>query len=210
VSRWLLRFQFTPLYGRGQKITFTSFSDTEITFVVESGDIFNTITVKKDGTLLIDDANVADVSRNLFNCKSDVATRASSRWCQTSCPYGTPTDYTKSAGSFNNSNVALTDFLKNLSFSAVLALFGAINLPAGVVFGFSSIVYSGLQEASPNSKGLSYKDTKTWHKSCGSASGGYISAFGAYVTKHSTKWYAEKNYNKYKYTVVDYEIHEIY
>lgn len=46
----------------------------------------------------------------------------------------------------------------------------------------------------PNSQYLFYKDFKYWHYSCGSLSGGHISNFGAYVTKHHIYWHSEKNF----------------
>lgn len=105
-------------------------------------------------------------------------------------PYGKAADYTVSAGSAKNANISLGKAIE----SVAVSIFYTILAPA--IGGVAPVIYSSLYtivtSQDPQTKGLSYKAKKYYHKKQRSA--GYIPAANLYVTKYNYTWYSRNNY----------------
>ena len=123
----------------------------------------------------------------------------------TACPYGNSSDYSYSAGATNKPNMALGNFLKNMTVAAVVAiLFTAItgggSLAALGYAALSSIATGMIQYAvlyDPYQTALSCKINTYYHKSTKS----YSINNTLKVKKQIIKWYIGKNYKTYRNTI---------
>lgn len=181
--------EYTVNYGEfSETIMFQEFSRSRVVFVIENEDVVNTIELSEDRVYINGKEVVNKVSIGPCNA------RYSDYEYTSDCPYGNPSDYTKYQGVTSVASIDVQNRLSETLYTAILVILSTLG-PAGFyVTAFASFVYIWVKSNSPNSHYLSYKEYKYWHSSCGNWSGGYISAFGAYVTKSVTDWYSEENY----------------
>lgn len=196
-----------------ETVTFTELSDTKASFnsCSEDRSAQNNLELYADGSVL-ENGELINITSMATNSASTISPlRDSDRWFQTTCPYGSSADYTVHAGTIQIANIPLTVTLAKETFtnvySIILKAVGANDALADV---FTNIVFASLKASSPQSQGLSCIDGKYWHKSCTSSSGGYISAYRAYVTSHAINWYPQINMKGTPVFTRDYEIHKIY
>lgn len=198
-----------------ETLTFTELSDTNASFIScsEDGSAQNSLELYADGSIVEND-KLINIS---FTDNVPVVSplRDSDRWFQSTCPYGSSADYTVHVGTTRISNIPLSVSLAKETFSNVYSIIinaiihndDASDALANV---FTNIVFESLKASCPQSQGLSCIDGKFWHKSCSSSSGGYISAYRAYVTSHAINWYPQINMKGTPIYTRDYEIHKIY
>lgn len=139
---------------------------------------------------------------------------SSDRSYQLVCPYGVASDYSKSAGSGEKADITLGTPVKDLVLSVFLSIIcGLVNPVMGGCVGVAgSALYNWLKDDYPYAEGLSYKENKYYHKSCGALSGGHISGYNnnTAVTKHSITWYSEKDFKGSTKASTVYELYTIY
>jgi len=118
------------------------------------------------------------------------------------CPYGSAADYTYSAGNKNNANVAVGNFIKNITTGTLVSImFAAMTasgitagaLIAGTLTGVAGSIINYAVNYNPSSQNLSFKSTTYYHKSTKA----YAINNTLKVKKVITKWYSEKNYSNF-------------
>ena len=199
--------------GAEEDIVFRALSDTYQSFSAydRTKGIADTVSFTAQDRVFLDGE---EVLRTETAAPQSVAapdsTRASDRFYQVQCPYGTASDYSNYPTTTVTNDIALKKALRDITFSAAFTIVGSL-LGVGLVTAiFTQSLFILLQDSAPTSQGLSSRDAKYWHKSCGAASGGHISAYGAYVTKHVFTWYPKTYLQGTGRNTVEYEIHRIY
>lgn len=172
--------------GMTNQISLIQNSQEKVTILFEDKDqnISNELQFFKNGKMVLDGKDVSITSAPI------IEPRVSTSWATTNCPYGSPGDYTVSAGSTSNPNVPLGQELTNIAVSAFYSLLvPVIGKVASVIY---STLYSIIKSQEPRTTGLSYKANRYYHKN--QRSGGYIPAADLYVTKYNYTWYSKVNY----------------
>lgn len=129
--------------------------------------------------------------------ESEKETKDGDSWVQSYSPYGSASDYNKSAGLISNPNVPLTTSLGNITVSVL----------SGILSGATAgEVASQLKNAfSPSTHGLSSKNFKYFHKE-----GNYISSKRMWVTKNNIRWYSGFGYSGSSKVIPTYSCRVIY
>lgn len=187
--------------------TYQSFSAYDRTKGIE-----DTVSFTAQDQVLLDGEEVlfTETAAPQSAAATDSVTRSSDRFYQVQCPYGTASDYSNYQTTTVTNDIALKKALRDITFSAAFTIVGSL-LGVGLVTAiFTQSLFILLQDSAPTSQGLSSRDAQYWHKSCGAASGGHITAYGAYVTKHVFTWYPQTYLQGTGRNTVEYEIHRIY
>lgn len=204
-------------YGQIQdSIIFNCLSDTyvDLTLYNKEDNIKDNLVL--DGNqILLDGAKVEILeTSSLSNTDTSVGSppmrRVSDRVYQVACPYGTAADYNVYVGESRTKDIDFKNKLESVVYSTALSIVGQFLGFSLVLNVFTTALFSFLQESAPTSYGISCIDDKYWHKSCGTLSGGYISAYGRYVTKHVFNWYPRTNFDGIPKLTIEYEIRVIY
>lgn len=201
--------------GVQNSIIFNGLSDTHIDFTAydKNNEIKNDVLLDH-GQIFLDGVAVKTSESPSLLVANSLSTNSSRRVSDTvyqvACPYGTAADYNVYVGESRTKNITFSKNLKNTVYSAALTIVGAAMGMGLVMSIFTSTLYTFLQDSAPTSYGISCIDDKYWHKSCGPLSGGHISAYGRYVTKHVFNWYPEVNFDGIPKLTIEYEIKVIY
>lgn len=200
--------------GAEEDIVFRALSDTYQSFSAydRTKGIEDTVSFTAQDQVLLDGEEVlfTETAAPQSAAATDSVTRSSDRFYQVQCPYGSATDYSNYQKTTVTNDIALKKALSDITFSAAFTIVGAL-LGVGLVTAiFTQSLFILLQDSAPTSQGLSCRDAQYWHKSCTAASGGHITAYGAYVTKHVFTWYPQTYLQGTGRNTVEYEIHRIY
>lgn len=207
--------EYTIDYGdRVEILSFNDLTNVGAAFTVrdEHSNIENYVAMYDD-SIILDGREVTYTFSETETVESvgrAISPRVSDRWYQVACPYDIASAYTTFVRTTRDDNIDLSNSLKDVTYSVALAVISSLAKASLLTNVFTSALYAILQKAAPTSKGLSYVDYQYWHKSCGSLSGGHISAYGAYVTKHIIDWYPKINRAGTPQTSVEFEIQKIY
>ena len=172
--------------GMTNQISLVQNSQEKVTILFEdkAQNISNEIQYFKNGKMLLDGKEISTPSEPV------VEPKVSTTWGTTKCPYGSPGDYTVSAGPKSNPNVPLGQAIADIAVSAFYSLLApVIGKIASAIY---STLYSLIKSQDPRTTGLSYKANRYYHKN--QRSGGYIPAADLYVTKYNYTWYSKVNY----------------
>lgn len=200
--------------GAEEDIVFRALSDTYQSFSAydRTKGIEDTVSFTAQDQVLLDGEEVlfTETAAPQSAAATDSVTRSSDRFYQVKCPYGTAADYSNYQKTTVTNDIALKKALSDITFSAAFTIVGSL-LGVGLVTAiFTQSLFILLQDSAPTSQGLSSRDAQYWHKSCTAASGGHITAYGAYVTKHVFTWYPQTYLQGTGRNTVEYEIHRIY
>lgn len=159
----------------------------------------NIYTETKDGKVYIDGYEVKMCTREeICNVKANdlIMPLATETWFQTSCPYGSASDYTYKQTSlcYNENEVKFNVALQKLTFSAfkgslVKSVVGSLGITGAKRFA-SETVLKQLVKYNPESKAVSYSIDLYTHKNYTS---GFISPIITRVWKYNYKYYATAN-----------------
>lgn len=189
-------------------ITVLNNSDDMFEFEVVQDDITEIVKVTATGEICIDGNKVRIENEEENNKTGDVMAFDSQLWFQKKCPYGKAADYSKYLSTVSNGDIRFTKTLQDISISAyvtvVVAACGGKELAGWV----ASSVYTALRNYEPNTKGISYKAKKYYHKK--SSSSGYINSIRQYVYKYNYTWYTKANYKGKTAKATAYRVKEIY
>jgi hypothetical protein len=173
-------------------------SGDDLTLDITEGDIHNVVEVTDDNKVFVDGEEVivekAEESNDL------VIGSDRNNWTTTKCPYGSSSSYTKYAGMTGDSDIKVTKLLKDLAvttIATIVALFSPIA-------GFAIAVAATLKSAGANSKHLSYKKYRYYHKNGNRVRG------TLYVTQNRIDWYAKASFKGSKVRKVTYSCVEYY
>lgn len=177
--------------GIENEISLEAKTDKKVSILCRQNDIENYLDIYSNGKMILDDNQVEiKYENNEWDSNGGIMPLVSTSYWKKNPPYGKAADYTVSAGSTKNANVSLGKAIKSIAVS----VFYTILTP--VIGGVSSIIYQSLytivKSQDPQTKGLSYKAKKYYHKKQRSA--GYIPAANLYVTKYNYTWYSRNNY----------------
>lgn len=209
--------EYTIDYGIFKEtLVFTNLSESKVSFdsASEDGSAVNSVEFRKDGSITLDNKPIKATSFVVASNDNSVSASsmepmASDRWYQSTCPYGSISDYNNHVGTVTINNVPLTKAIIKLTFSAVYNIIIKIaSMPQVVAKVFTKVTFAAIQATHPETQGLSCTDDKYWHKSA--SSGGYISGYRAYVTYHKIKWYSWFNLQGSVHPANEFEIHRIY
>ncbi|MBQ2837710.1 MAG: hypothetical protein IJE67_06255 [Peptococcaceae bacterium] len=186
-------------------ITVLNQTKDETVYFIKQGSIENTLILRNDGKVILDGNEVTFSS----NISEEIVANETIVYYRENPTYGTASDYTKYYDYITNSIIALENKIKNITatvFFAVISLIPGIGEGA-VIAGVAGVLYTTYSEFAPECEYLSCQSSLYHHKN--SSSTGYISAYGGYITKYYTSWYAEKDFADYVDTTVYYEIKQI-
>lgn len=204
--------------GHEECITFYSLSDsgTGFTSCDKAKGIENDVLILDPEHIFLDGERIevttsfTDSPSPVDNNPSRVSNRSSDRIYQLACPYGVAADYNVFYRNTKTKDINMKKALKDITFATAFTIVtDALGIGLVTVI-FSQALYSILQESAPTSYGLSCEDYMYHHKSCGALSGGFISAYGKYVTKHVFTWYPKTNFQGSPVYTTEYEIYTIY
>jgi len=129
-------------------------------------------------------------------------------WTVTYVPYGSRSDYTKSAGVVTNADIQFTRMLENTTIGVLVTIL--LN-KCGLKFGIGSSAVAGaiaseIKDAlSGKTYGLSCKNFKYFHKN-----GWYISSKKMYVTLNNVRWYEAKGFAGKSKVIPAYTCEKLY
>lgn len=177
--------------GLENEISLVDKTGEKISVLCRQNKIENHLDIFYSGKFVLDGKQVKIRYENNESSLTDgIMPLASTSYWKGKPPYGKAADYTISAGSTKNANISLGKAIEGVAVS----IFYTILTP--VIGGAASVIYSSLYalvvSQDPQTKGLSYKAKKYYHKKQRSA--GYIPAANLYVTKYSYTWYSRNNY----------------
>lgn len=199
--------------GAEEDIVFRALSDTYQSFSAydRTKGIEDTVSFTAQDQVLLDGEEVlfTETAAPQSVAATDGA-RSSDRFYQVQCPYGSATDYSNYQKTTVTNDIALKKALSDITFSAAFTIVSTLLGVGLVTVIFTQSLFILLQDSAPTSQGLSCRDAQYWHKSCTAASGGHITAYGAYVTKHVFTWYPKTYLQGTGRNTVEYEIHRIY
>lgn len=197
-------------------------NNEKIEYVIDYGQVKETVEIVSNSSeelvLNVTADNVKDtlvinhitgevsVDGNKVEAEKTVTPRVSDRYITETCPYGSASEYNKALGVIEqNNNIYLNDFIKNLTltgFTIVLGIIGGVS--GSIAVGIAAFLYSEMTKTYPNTDTMSYKTYGYYHKNSGSS--GYISDYGAAVTKLMTYFYAAANCQDYVCRETNYEV----
>ena len=177
--------------GIKNEISLVSRTNKKVSILCRQNEIENYLDIYTNGKMVLDDQQVEIKYDNKeSDLSGGIMPLVSTSYWKKKSPYGKAADYTISAGSAKNANVSLCKAIESIAVSA----FYTILVP--FIGGAAATIYSGLYtivtSQDPQTKGLSYKAKKYYHKKQRSV--GYIPAANLYVTKYNYTWYSRNNY----------------
>lgn len=187
-------------------ITILSNNREETVYYIQQDEIENILTVKNDGTLLLDGNEI------IFSNQTAETVQANETitFYQDNPPYGSSSDYNQFYDYVTDSNVGLSKAMKNIAATVFYAIIGSLPVigPGAAAVGIASVLYVAYVELYPDTEYLSYQSSLYYHRNASSLTG-YINSYGGYVTKYYTSWYAAEDFVDYVETNVYYEIKQI-
>ena len=170
-------------------------NNEKIEYVIDYGQVKETVEIVSNSSeelvLNVTADNVKDtlvinhitgevsVDGNKVEAEKTVTPRVSDRYITETCPYGSASEYNKALG-----------------------VIGGVS--GSIAVGIAAFLYSEMTKTYPNTDTMSYKTYGYYHKNSGSS--GYISDYGAAVTKLMTYFYAAANCQDYVCRETNYEV----
>ena len=194
-------------FGNGveNNVAVTEEKDATI-YEISQGSLNDTVTIAGDGEVFLNNKSIG--STNSLQVSPRVINQP---FQQTSCPYGTASDYTYSAGSEQKSNIALEKAIREYTALAlavlvlyyagpalIAAMGGATTSVAGAFF---LKWIDNATASAPDSKALSYKLTFYHHKNY---TNGNVTPVMMYIRKNVITYYAKASYQGTSYSWTDY------
>ncbi len=178
--------------GTIEEVELLKNDQTECTYRITSGEIENVVSVKADGSIIVDGFKIQYSSEELQQSDRGVI------WTSTKSlsPYGSlsPSDYNDFAAS-GTKNLALGQAIDEIAIGTLSTLIGGIDTFAGLAVSLLNTVASGVKTAiskeDPTTTALGCKYTTYTH--------------GAYDYKYINKFYANKECTGNYYQKISYE-----
>lgn len=193
-----------------------------VIFNVSGGGRQDEIIVTSDGTLV--DGNEITMNVTIENVTAvqmpmgALMPRYSDRSFVTTCPYGYISDYTELKEIVRIENIELQQEIENMTFSAFVdAILMGIsiyltgtheNVFVDIFSDAASDLFAWLNDDYPVEDAMSCICYCYYHKDADVT--GYISDYGAAVTKHAARWYPRPNMSGAPTPLTRYEVYRIY
>lgn len=193
-------FEYVIDYGTVKEtVEIIANSSRELVINVTAGNVKDTLVVNHTTGEVFLDGNKVEIAKS-------VKPRVSDRYITESCPYGSAADYNKSIGIVEeDNNIYFSDIMENLTLTAFTIVLGALGgTTGGVAVGIAAFLYYVMTTEYPKSNAMSYITYGYHHKD--SAITGYISGYGAAVTKMVSFFYAGADYQDYIDSETNYEV----